>query len=160
MSVIIRKINPKDNPHIERIIKSVFIEFKLPLSGTAYEDVETTQMFESYQQNGNVYYVIKENEVILGGGGIKALKDNNDNICELQKMYFDPNARGKGYGQLLIEKCLQFAKENGFEKCYLETLPNLEAAIHLYKKNGFTFLDCSLGNTGHSSCDVWMIKDL
>ena len=58
MAVNIRKIEPTDNPQMERIIKSVFIEFKLPLSGTAYEDVETTQMFEAYQNKGDIYYVI------------------------------------------------------------------------------------------------------
>lgn len=160
MNATIREIKANDNHYVEKIIKSTFIEFKLPLKGTAYEDIETTQMFESYQNNGDIYFVIEENNNVLGGGGIKALKDNRENICELQKMYFDPLIRGKGYGQLLIEKCLQFAKEFGYDKCYLETLPELKAAINLYKKNGFTLLDSSLGSTGHSSCNIWMIKNL
>jgi putative acetyltransferase len=55
---------------------------------------------------------------------------------------------------------LEKAKEFGFEKCYLETLPNMLAAQKLYQKVGFQYLEEPLGCTGHSSCPVWMIKEL
>ena len=47
----IREIQFNDNSQIESVIKSIFIELRLPLTGTVYEDVETTQMFESYQED-------------------------------------------------------------------------------------------------------------
>ena len=75
-------------------------------------------------------------------------------------MYFLKEARGKGIGYKMILKCLEKAKEFGFEKCYLETLPNMLSAQKLYQKVGFQYLDEPLGCTGHSSCPVWMIKKL
>jgi putative acetyltransferase len=36
----------------------------------------------------------------------------------------------------------------------------MEAASRLYRKNGFVNLEKPLGNTGHYSCNVWMIKEL
>jgi putative acetyltransferase len=36
----------------------------------------------------------------------------------------------------------------------------MNAAQALYKKNGFISLDKPVGNTGHYSCNVWMLKDL
>ena len=75
-------------------------------------------------------------------------------------MYFLPEARGKGLGLQMIEKCLQKAIELGFEKCYLETLPEMTVAQKLYQKVGFEYLCEPLGTTGHTSCPVWMIKQL
>ena len=156
----IRKIKPSDNAQVEQIIKTTIVEFGLPTTGTAYEDIETTKMYEAYQKSNETYLVIEDNDKIVGGAGIKALKNNSDNVCELQKMYFNPAARGKGYGNLLIEKCLEKAKDFGYAQCYIETDPSMKAAIHLYKKNGFIHLEGPLGNTGHCACGVWMLKKL
>lgn len=158
--MIIREIQQHDNEAVANVIKTAFPELGLPLVGTAYEDEETGKMFESYQETNEVYFVVEEDGKVLGGGGIKKLKNNEDNVCELQKMYFSPEIRGKGYGKLLFEKCLQSAKDFGYKQCYLESASQLKAAIHIYEKYGFKHLDGPLGNTGHYSCGVWMIKNL
>ena len=56
--------------------------------------------------------------------------------------------------------CLTFAKTQGFAICYLETLSFMTAAQKLYKRIGFENIDGPMGNTGHSSCEVWMTKKL
>lgn len=159
-SFLIREIRPEDNVKIEKIIKAIFPEFDLPTVGTTYEDSETPRMYESYQANNEVYYVIEEEGEVLGGAGVKPLKDFDKDVCELQKMYFSPEGRGKGYGKLIFEKCMKSAKALGYKKCYLESASQLKTAIHIYKSNGFEYLEQPLGNTGHYSCGVWMIKDL
>ena len=88
------------------------------------------------------------------------LQNSTENICELQKMYFAPEARGKGLGSKMMKICLDKAKEFGYEKCYLETLPYMEGARKLYTKVGFKSLDKPLGDTGHYSCNMWMLKKL
>ena len=158
--IIIREIQPEDNKQIEAVIRACFQEFKIPLEGTAYTDPETSRMFESYQNQNDVYYVIAKGPQILGGGGIKPLRDSNGSICEIQKMYFSPDVRGKGYGKLLFGKCLDFAKEMGYSQCYLESASQLKAAIHIYESYGFKHMPSALGNTGHYACGVWMIRQL
>ena len=158
--IIIREIKKEDNPQIEQVIKSCFPEFDIPLTGTAYEDSETTKMFESYNGDREVYYVLDLNGKVLGGAGIKALKDGDGSVCELQKMYFSPEIRGMGFGKFLFQKCLYTAKKLGYKKCYIETANQLKAAIHIYETYGFKHLREPLGNTGHYSCGIWMIKDL
>ena len=81
-------------------------------------------------------------------------------MCELQKMYFLPEARGLGFGTQLMQLCLENAKMFGFKSCYLETLPQMEDAQKLYVKAGFEYLDKPLGSTGHTSCPIWMLKKL
>jgi len=159
-TIVIREIKQEDNAQIEAVIRACFHEFKIPLEGTAYADNETPSMYESYQNGNDVYYVIDDNGAVLGGGGIKPLKDFEADVCEIQKMYFSPKVRGKGYGKLLFETCMQAAKKMGYKQCYLESAPQLKAAIHIYESYGFKHLKGALGNTGHYSCGVWMIKDL
>lgn len=159
-NIVIRKIEQKDNAQLEAAIRGCFPEFGLPLTGTAYADAETPKMFEAYQDENSIYYVVELNGKVLGGAGIKALNGFEAEVCELQKMYFAPELRGRDLGKKLFKKCLKTAKELGFKRCYLETASQLKAAIHIYESFGFSHLKAPLGNTGHFSCGVWMIKDL
>lgn len=160
MPKLIREIQQKDNKAIANVIRTVFISDDYPKTGTAFEDPQLNQMFETYQQPNSIYFVVESSNQIVGGGGISQLQSSDENICELQKMYFLEEARGKGLGFQMIQKCLEKAKEFGFEKCYLETLPEMKNAQKLYQKVGFQYIDSPLGETGHSSCPVWMIKVL
>jgi putative acetyltransferase len=157
---IIREIKPSDNFDLSEVIRSVILEMGAPKIGTAYEDKATDLMFETYQKEKVAYFVVEHKNKVIGGAGIAKLDNSTDNICELQKMYFLPVARGKGLGTQLISKCLEKAKEFGFDSCYLETMPYMEAARKLYTKNGFVNLDKPMGNTGHYSCNVWMLKKI
>ncbi len=75
-------------------------------------------------------------------------------------MYFLSEARGLGLGTKMMERCLEKAKEFGYEKCYLETMPYMIDAQKLYTRSGFEYLEEPLGNTGHNACPVWMLKVL
>jgi putative acetyltransferase len=160
VNCIIRKIEKKDNPSVAQLIRSVFDELKIPKVGTAYEDPYLDLMFEEYNKLNSVYFVVEVNGRILGGAGVAPLANVADFFCELQKMYFLPETRGLGIGTQIMEHCLQAAKDFGFEKCYLETMPFMLDAQKLYKKVGFQNLEAPMGNTGHTSCPVWMLKDL
>ncbi len=159
-SVIIRPIQLEDNPRIAAVIRKVFIDDNFPKTGTAFADVQLDFMFETYNKLKSIYFVVEENGKIIGGAGISQLENSKENICELQKMYFLQEARGKGIGYKMIEKCLEKAIEFGYSNCYLETLPEMKAAQSLYKKFGFEYLCSPLGNTGHTTCPVWMLKEL
>ena len=157
---IIREIQQKDNAALAKIVRTVILEMGAPTIGTAYEDKATDQLFETYQKEKAIYFVLEHNQKVVGGAGIAQLDNFDGNVCELQKMYFLPETRGRGLGSKMIIVCLEKAKEFGFESCYLETLPYMKDAVKLYKKNGFRNLDKPMGNTCHYSCDVWMIKNL
>ena len=157
---IIRPIRLTDNLQLASMIRKVLIESGVPKVGTAYEDPELDNMYETYNGNGKRYFVMEVYGEIVGGAGISMLRNGPDTICELQKMYFLPVARGRGLGAKMIKVCLGFAKEQGYAQCYLETLPEMIAARKLYKKIGFSELNAPIGSTGHYSCSKWMLKDL
>ena len=121
MDYIIRKIEPKDNLKIASVIRNVFEELDAPKVGTAYADPHLTTLFEVYQADNQIYFVVEKDEIILGGCGIGNLIDEEIKTCELQKMYLAKEARGKGIANELMQKCLVFAKQAGYDKCYIET---------------------------------------
>ncbi|WP_378172909.1 GNAT family N-acetyltransferase [Aquimarina sp. SS2-1] len=159
-AIKIRSVAPEDNKALAKVIRDVLIEMGVPKVGTAYEDEALDMMYETYDAPRKIYYVVEDNGKIIGGAGIAQLEKESADICELQKMYFLPEARGKGLGSQMMSKCLDFAREQGFSKCYLETMPYMKDARKLYYKVGFTSLDKPMGDTGHYSCQAWMIKEL
>lgn len=156
----IRQISSKDNPEVASIVRSVLMEMGAPKVGTAYADPNLDSLFETYDVPKAVYFVIEENNKIIGGAGIAQLENESQNICELQKMYLLPQARGRGLATTLMEMCLKSAKDFGFESCYIETMPYMKDAQKLYVKFGFHYLHAPMGNTGHNSCPVWMLLTL
>ncbi len=156
----IRPIEPEDNATISSVIREVLSEYNVPKVGTAYADPQLDFLFQNYAIDNAIYYVVEKENKIIGGAGIMQLENESKNICELQKMYVLYEGRGLGLGKQLMEICLQKAVTFGFESCYIETLPNMIDAQKLYLKTGFSYLNSPMGNTGHTSCPVWMLKKL
>jgi putative acetyltransferase len=158
--IIIRKITEDDDAKLAVIIRSSLEEFGAVKRGTVYFDETTDHLYDLFQTENSCYFVLEIDSEICGGAGIFPTEALPPKTCELVKMYLSPKARGKGVGKLLLQKCIGEAKHKGFEKMYLESMPELVNAIAMYKKSGFTFIPNALGNSGHTGCDVFMIREL
>lgn len=158
---IIRKIEEKDNRQLAVVIRNTLAEFGANKPGTVFFDDSTDNLYQVFKNcPRSVYYAITKDEKILGGGGIYPTDGLPADTCELVKMYLLSEARGQGLGKLLIEKCLQFAKSEGYKNVYLETMPELKNALKVYEKLGFHYLDKPMGNSGHFGCDLWMMASI
>jgi putative acetyltransferase len=158
--VIIRLIQPGDNAAVAAIIRTVMPEFGASGKGFAIHDKEVDDMFAAYTQPRTAYFVCELNGKVVGGGGVAPLEGGDDDTCELKKMYFLPEGRGKGLGQQVLDACLKEAKEIGYTYCYLETFNTMTLAMKLYAKNGFEKIPGPCGNTGHFACDTFYRKRL
>lgn len=159
MEYTIREIRPRDNPGVERVIRTCLTEFGGNREGTAWCDPDLGRFSEVYTGPGRKYWVaLDETGAVVGGAGIGPLA-GAEGVCELQKMYCLPAARGTGTAHRLMELCLEYAR-GIYQTCYLETFGNMHAARKFYAKHGFTRLDAPMGGTGHFSCDVWLAKGL
>ena len=156
----IREIQPEDNQQVAEVVRTVLVEMGVPKVGTAYEDKALDDMFATYQHPRMNYFVVEEDGKVIGGAGIAPLIGLEEKICELQKMYFLPEARGKSLGAQMMDTCLKFGEAQGFEQCYIETLPYMESARKLYARSGFKSLEKPLGDTGHYNCTMWMIRNI
>lgn len=158
--ITIRPIETKDNAAVAAIVRRVLTEFKANKPGTAYYDKELNSLHEVFRQPGAAYWVVELDGVIHGCGGIYPTKGLPAGYCELVKLYFDSAIRGKGIGKKLINICTEAAVKMGYTHLYLETMPELTIAAPLYERLGLTYIDAPLGNSGHSGCNIWMVKKL
>ncbi|QOI96671.1 MAG: GNAT family N-acetyltransferase [Flammeovirgaceae bacterium] len=154
----IRPIRKEDNAQVAAIIRTVMPEFGASGKGFAIHDKEVDDMYGAYNRPRCAYFVCEENGKILGGGGVAPLEQGDEDTCELKKMYFLPEGRGKGLGQRVLDKCLEAATAIGFKYCYLETFNTMKQAMKLYERNGFEKIPGPCGNTGHFACDTFYRK--
>lgn len=159
--VRVRPIMPTDNPLIAQVIREVSAEFGLTADkGYTVSDPNLDRLFELYSEANSAYWVVELDGKVVGGGGVAPLLCSEPDICELQKMYFLPGVRGLGLARTLALQAMEFARERGFQRCYLETTASLTRAIKLYELLGFRHIDGPMGCTGHVDCEVTMLRDL
>lgn len=158
MIYTIREIEKRDNKAVESVIRSCLIEFGADHEGTAWADPDLGRFSEIYCTEVNKYWVAEDEKgQIAGGVGIGRL--NAKGVCELQKMYCLPEARGTGAAHLLMKTALEYAKRY-YARCYLETLDNMTAAQRFYEKYGFERTYEEIVKTEHYACGVHYIRDL
>ena len=154
----IRIIEEKDNASLAQLIRKTLKEFGANHPGTVYFDDSTDHLFEIFESPRSIYFVAELNNEIVGGGGIFPTAGLPADTCELVKMYLYPQVRGIGLGSMLIQKCIDYAKEAGYKTIYLETMPELKQALKTYEKFGFEYIHHPMGNSGHFGCELWMLK--
>lgn len=85
--------------------------------------------------NGELLFAIDDNDVVLG---MVAYYQHSETRCEMKRLYVRPEGRGHVLGNRLIESIMDHAKLSGYKEMVLDIIELLQAAIHLYKKHGFT----------------------
>ncbi|PNC07951.1 MarR family transcriptional regulator [Enterobacter cloacae] len=158
--LLFRRLEPADNSAIANIIRESFRENKIDhLEGVSLHDPELDCLSEVYKQPDSGYWVAEVNGLIVGGAGLAPL-EGEGGICEMQKLFFKKEVQGMGLGRRMIAFILSQAAGMGYQSCYLETLEELRQAVRLYEAFGFEHLPERLGNTGHNSCGIFMLRKL
>lgn len=151
-----RLIQPADNAEIAQVIRGALEEFGVNQPGTVYTDPTTDDLYALFRDEKSAYWIAEENGSIFGGCGIYPTTGLPNGYGELVKLYLRKEVRGRGIGQELMLKSIDSAREMGYTYLYLESLPELNQAVELYKKVGFKLLPNRLGESGHFACDLWM----
>ena len=85
------------------------------------------------QPQGDILLAKKGDHVL----GCVALKRLEDGIAEIKRLYVRPQARGQGVARALVAAMLAEAAKLGYGEVKLDTLPQMEGAIALYRSFGF-----------------------
>lgn len=156
-----RRIESADDAGIAKIIRSNLEKLHLNLPGTAYFDPELDRLSDYYNSNPQkrAYFVaVGADGQLVGGVGIAEF-DGIENCAELQKLYLDDSAKGKGYGKDLMKIAEDWARSAGYKNLYLETHTNLSVALKLYEKTGFQCIEKPCA-TQHSTMNRFYLKKL
>ena len=100
-----------------------------------FEWMYNLETLQNQVEEGQLFYVLKENETPLGFIGLEWLTPEKNEL-KIQKIYVLPDAQGKGVGKKLIEKAIDIAQEKGIENAILN-VNRFNKAVSFYQKIGF-----------------------
>jgi GNAT superfamily N-acetyltransferase len=82
---------------------------------------------------GDVILAFKDSELAACG----ALREWEPKVAEIKRIYVRADHRGSGFGPKLTRALLDRARELGYERVRVDTLPTMAAAIEFYQEMGF-----------------------
>jgi ribosomal protein S18 acetylase RimI-like enzyme len=91
-----------------------------------------------YAPPGGRLLVVRVAAEVTGCVGLRPL---DGRTCEMKRLYLRPAARGSGAGRQLAGRALAAARELGYERMRLDTLPAMGAAQSLYESLGFVEIE-------------------
>lgn len=129
----IRRFNLRDKDEVKKLICDILKnEFAMDERAFTYSDLDSIP--KVYGGKKEIFFVADENGKIVGTVGIK---EESKNVAILRRLFVKPNSRGKGYGLALIDKALDFCRNNGYRQILFHSSARMKAAIGLCLKRGF-----------------------
>ena len=140
----------------DKIVQPLLLEFFekcLPESGRCLDIDGRHSYYKDIPNYFKVFWCMYDREKIIGVVAVKELDKTN---CELKSLYLLEQYHGLGHGKYLLHKAIDYAKENGYKKMYLDSLSTSKKAIGLYCKAGFVHTERYNQN---EYTDVFMVLD-
>lgn len=119
------------------LIRKLFREYQNSLGiDLCFQDFdnELAQLPGKYQPPEGRLYLAFEGEQVAGCAGLRKI---DEGVCELKRLYVRPLYRGQGMGRRLTIQAVNDAREIGYGRMRLDTLPAMGRAQELYRNLGF-----------------------
>lgn len=129
VAVTIRPFVQDDAASVEFVVLSVLQEWGFLPSARDQQELEKLQSQNPFE----VFFVAETPDIgVVGSAGIVRL---DDTTCELRKIYLLKRFRKNGYGQMMLEACVQAAQDLGFKRMRFEV--NSAMSTDFYARNQF-----------------------
>jgi putative acetyltransferase len=131
------RIENADTPELIGLARELFIEYSesldVDLCFQGFADELARLPGEYAKPAGRLMLVFDDCKAV----GCGALRPIDDRVCEMKRVYLRPSVRGKGAGRILIGALIETAREMGYERMRLDTLPSMTRAMEIYHSLGF-----------------------
>jgi putative acetyltransferase len=131
------RIERAETPELLDEIRKLFLEYsrsiEVDLSFQGFAEELAALPGDYAQPAGRLVLAFDGSET----AGCGALRPIGDRVCEMKRLYVRPAFRQKGVGGALIEWITGSAREIGYRKMRLDTLPSMSTAIAIYRSLGF-----------------------
>lgn len=134
MELKIRKATNQDIPKIKVLIFNVLEEYGLVPDEMGIDRVLSDLDLNFFNDGGFFAVLVTPSDHIVGTIGIA---NKGDKIVELKKMFLTKEYRGKGYGKMMMNFIIEYARSHQYLIIQLETIRVLQEAINLYISYGF-----------------------
>lgn len=119
------------------VIRKLFREYQNSLGidlGFQNFESELAELPGKYAPPEGRLYLAFEDQQVVGCAGLRKIEDD---VCELKRLYVPPRNRGRGIGRQLALQALNDAREIGYGRMRLDTLPSMGPAQEMYRTLGF-----------------------
>ncbi len=125
------------SPDLVERAKELFLEYARSLDfSLRFQDFEEelAELPGEYSPpSGCLIVALEKDEPI----GCVALRRIDLETCEMKRLYVRPSCRAKGVGRKLAARIIDEAREIGYTRMRLDTVPAMKEAISLYRSIGF-----------------------
>ena len=134
------RIESAESPEAIGVVRELFVEYSESVGvGFCFQGFteELAQLPGEYARPwGRLFLAFdyKDDEQVAGCGALRRI---DAETCEMKRFYVRPAFRGKGLGRELIHALIDSAREIGYARMKLDTLPSMTKAIALYRAFGF-----------------------
>lgn len=139
--IIIEEITPHDAVPVSEMIRRNIGAYEEAGTVVASTNRRLTKFESIYKESGSVFIVARDrlSGQCVGGAGIGPLQGlaPSEGLGEIRDLFVEPDFRGHGIGARLLKRCLNEARQIGYDRLYLETTPQMEHAQKLFIRNGF-----------------------
>ena len=129
----IRPVKNADVPQVLKLIQTI-LESEFGKEAAVYPQIDLYDLESSYGGNRDRFFVAEKSGHIIG---TVAIKEEDEKVALLRRVFVDPRYRGKGYGLRLVEEAIEFCKKKRYKKISFRGTSRMTMAISLCRKKGF-----------------------
>lgn len=129
----LRPFRESDANGVRDLILSILSK-EYPFDKSAYSDSDLNAISKTYGGPGDSFFVMEDGGEIAGTVGVKKESETD---ALLRRLFVDVKHRKRGYGAALVDKAIEFARDNDYSRMIFRCTGRMADAMKLCIKKGF-----------------------